>query len=197
MRDYIDSRELQEMKEQLAILTQKLEKEAIVNERLIRQSMKNKASSIRRAAIVESIITLIMIPYFIWVMPNVIAISTGLCCFTCFFMVLALVCNYYIHSRFRPDKFVLGNLLEVRKDTLMIKRFYINWLKFIGLPFIIVFFSWFVHDIRIAYPGEDLNGIYYGIGFGILLGTIIGTIQFKKIQNTADEILEQIEEMQV
>ena len=197
MRDYIDSRELQEMKEQLAILTQKLEKEAIINERLIRQSMKNKASSIRRAAIVESIITLIMIPYSIWVMPNVIAISTGLCCFTCFFMVLALVCNYYIHSRFRPDKFVLGNLLEVRKDTLMIKRFYINWLKFIGLPFIIVFFSWFVHDIRIAYPGEDLNGIYYGIGFGILLGTIIGTILFKKIQNTADEILEQIEEMQV
>ena len=197
MRDYIDSRELQEMKEQLAILTQKLEKEAIVNERLIRQSMKNKASSIRRAAIVESIITLIMIPYSIWVMPNVIAISTGLCCFTCFFMVLALAGNYYTHSRFRPDKFVLGNLLEVRKDTLMIKRFYINWLKFIGLPFIIVFFSWFVHDIRIAYPGEDLNGIYYGIGFGILLGTIIGTIQFKKIQNTADEILEQIEEMQV
>ena len=197
MRDYIDSRELQEMKEQLAILTQKLEKEAIINERLIRQSMKNKASSIRRAAIIESIITLMMIPYFIWVMPNVIAISTGLCCFTCFFMVLALVCNYYTHSRFRPDKFVLGNLLEVRKDTLMIKRFYINWLKFIGLPVIIVFFSWFVHDIRIAYPGEDLNGIYYGIGFGILLGTIIGTILFKKIQNTADEILEQIEEMQV
>lgn len=197
MRDYIDSRELQEMKEQLAILTQKLEKEAIINERLIRQSMKNKASCIRRAAIIESIITLIMIPYSIWVMPNVIAISTGLCCFTCFFMVLALAGNYYTHSRFRPDKFVLGNLLEVRKDTLMIKRFYINWLKFIGLPFIIVFFSWFVHDIRIAYPGEDLNGIYYGIGFGILLGTIIGTIQFKKIQNTADEILEQIEEMQV
>ena len=196
MRDYIDSRELQEMKEQLAILTQKLEKEAIVNERLIRQSMKNKASSIRRAAIIESIITLIMIPYFIWVMPNVIAISTGLCYFTCFFMVLALVCNYYIHSRFRPEKFIGSNLLEVRKDTLMMKKFYINWLKFIGIPFIIVFFSWFVHDIRLACPGEELNGIYYGIGFGILLGTIIGTILFKKIQNTANEILEQIEEMQ-
>ena len=92
--NYIESKELQEMKEQLAILTQKLEKETIVNERLIRQSMKDKASTIRRKAIVESIVTLIMIPYFIWVMPNVIAISTGLCCFTCFFMVLALVCNY-------------------------------------------------------------------------------------------------------
>ena len=196
MMNYIESKELQEMKEQLAILTQKLDKEAIVNERLIRQSMKNKATSIRKIAIAESIVTLIMIPYILWVMPNVIAISTGLCCFTCFFMVLALAGNYYIHSRFRPDKFVLGNLLEARKDTLTMKRFYINWLK-IGIPFLVAFFSWFIHDIRLAYPGEELNGIYYGIGFGILLGTTIGIIQFKRIQNTADEILEQIEEMQV
>ena len=48
MKNDIESRELQEMKEQLAILTQKLEKETIVNERLLRQSMKNKASSIRK-----------------------------------------------------------------------------------------------------------------------------------------------------
>jgi hypothetical protein len=197
MKDYIDSRELQEMKEQLAILTQKLEKETIVNEQLIRQSMKDKASSIRRVAIVESIITLVMIPYLICVMPEVGGISTSLCYFACFFMILALVCNYYIHSRFRPDKFTKGNLLEVRKDTLTMKRFYINWLKFIGLPFIIVFFCWFIHDIRLAYPGENLNGIYGGMGFGILLGTIIGSIQFKKIQNTANEILEQIEDMKV
>ena len=197
MMNDIDSRELQEMKEQLAILTQKLEKETIVNERLIRQSMKNKASSIRRVAIAETIITLIMIPYFIWVMPEILNISTGLCYFTCFFMALALVCNYYIHSRFRPDKFIEGNLLEARKDTLLMKKIYINWLKFIALPFIIVFFSWFIHDIRLAYPSEELNGIYYGIGFGILIGSIIATILFKRVQNAANEILEQIEEMQV
>jgi Na+/glutamate symporter len=42
-----------------------------------------------------------------------------------------------------------------------------------------------------------LNGIYYGIGFGILIGSIIATILFKRVQNAANEILEQIEEMQV
>ena len=68
----MDSRELQQMKEQLAILTQKLNKETIVNERLMRQAMKSKASSIRKQAITESAITLIMIPYTIWVMPEVI-----------------------------------------------------------------------------------------------------------------------------
>ena len=194
MNEYMDSRELQQMKEQLATLTKKLDKETIVNERLMRQTMKSKASSIRKEAIIESIITLIMIPYTIWVMPEVIGISTGLCCFTCFFMVLALAGNYYIHSRFRPNKFVQGNLLEVRKDTLNMKKFYINWLK-IGIPFLIIFFSWFIHDIHQASHEENLNGIYYGIGFGILIGSIVGIMTFRKIQRTADEILEQIEEM--
>ena len=194
MNDF-DSRELQEMKKQLSILTQKLEKETIVNERLIRQSMKNKASSIRRTAIVEAIITLAMIPYFIFVMPKILAISTGLCYFTCFFIVLALAGSYHIHSRFRPDKFVQGNLIEVRKDTLNMKKSYINWLK-IGIPFLIVFFSWFIHDMQQAYPKENLYGIYCGIGFGILIGSIVGIMSFRKIQHTANEILEQIEEMQ-
>ena len=195
MMNYIDSKELQEMKEQLAILTQKLEKETIVNERLIRLSMKNKASSIRRIAIVQTIITLIMVPYFIWVVPEILKISTNLCYFTCFFMVLSLVCDYYIHTRFRPKKFIQGNLLEIRKDTLMMKKIYVNWIKFIGLPFLIVFFSWLVHDIRLAYPDENLNVIYYGIGFSILVGGIIGFIQYRKIQNVANEILEQIEDI--
>ena len=74
MNEYIDSKELQQMKEQLAILTKKLDKETIVNERLMRQAMKSKASSIRKQAIIESVITLIMIPYTIWIMPEVIGI---------------------------------------------------------------------------------------------------------------------------
>ena len=195
MMNEFDSRELQEMKKQLAILSQKLEKETIVNERLIRQSMKNKASSIRRVAIFHTLFSLFLIPYFIWIAPHDLNISTGLCYFTCFFMVLSLVCDYYIHTRFRPKKFIQGNLLEIRKDTLMMKKIYVNWIKFIGLPFLIVFFSWLVHDIRLAYPDENLNVIYYGIGFSILVGGIIGFIQYRKIQNVANEILEQIEDI--
>lgn len=195
MNEYMDSRELQQMKEQLAILAQKLNKEAIVNERLMRNAMKNKASVLRRKAIFESIITLIMIPYFIWVMPGLVGISTGLCAFTCFFMVLALGYNYYIHTHFRPEKFAHGNLLEVREDTLMLKKYYANWLKFIGLPFIVVFLGWFAHDISQVMQGDELKFALGGMAIGVVIGLIIGTWQYRKIQHTADEILQQIEEM--
>ena len=197
MNEYIDSRELQQMKEQLAILTQKLNKETIVNERLMRSAMKNKASWLRRKAIIESVITLIMIPYFIWVMPGLCGISVEFCAFVCFFLVLALGYNYYIHTHFRPDKFAHGNLLEARKDTLMLKKFYANWLKFIGIPFIVVFFAWFIHDMAQVIHGEALQGVLGGMAVGVVIGSIIGIYRYRKIQRTADEILTQIEEMQV
>lgn len=187
--------EFEEMKAQLALLNKKLEKETIVNERLIRRSMKEKASSLRRKAIVESIISAIMIPYFIWVMPELIGLSTGFCVFVCFMLALALGYNYYIHSHFRPDEFVYGDLVKAKKNTLMLKKFYANWLKFIGIPFIIVFLGWFAYEIKQHFQGEELQSILGGMVIGLVLGVIIGTYRYLKTQRMADAILDQIEEL--
>ena len=65
MTNSIDSKELLEMKEQLLLLTRKLEKETIVNERLIRRSMKEKADKLSLQLIVEGLVAFIMIPFFI------------------------------------------------------------------------------------------------------------------------------------
>lgn len=187
--------EFEEMKAQLALLNKKLEQETIVNERLIRRSMKEKASSLRRKAIIESIISLIMIPYFIWVMPQLIGLSTGFCLFVCFMLALALGYNYYIHSHFRPDEFPYGDLIKAKKDTLMLKKFYANWLKFIGIPFIIVFLGWFAFEIKQHFQGEELQSILGGMAIGLVLGVIIGTYRYLKTQRMADDILTQIEEL--
>ena len=187
--------EFEEMKAQLALLNKKLEQETIVNERLIRRSMKEKASSLRRKAIIESVVSLIMIPYFIWVMPQLIGLSTGFCMFVCFMLALALGYNYYIHSHFRPDEFVYGDLVKAKKNTLMLKKFYANWLKFIGIPFIIVFLGWFAFEIKQHFQGEELQSILGGMTIGIVLGVIIGTYRYLKTQRMADDILTQIEEL--
>ena len=187
--------EFEEMKAQLALLNKKLEQETIVNERLIRRSMKEKASSLRRKAIVESIISFIMIPYFIWVMPQLIGLSTGFCLFVCFMLALALGYNYYIHSHFRPDEFVYGDLIKAKKNTLMLKKFYANWLKYIGIPFIIVFLGWFAFEIKQHFQGEELQSILGGMAIGLVLGVIIGTYRYLKTQRMADDILTQIEEL--
>jgi len=187
--------EFEEMKAQLALLNKKLEQETIVNERLIRRSMKEKASSLRRKAIIESVVSLIMIPYFIWVMPNLVGLSTGFCLFVCFMLILAIGYNYYIHSHFRPDEFVYGDLVKAKKNTLMLKKFYANWLKFIGIPFIIVFLGWFAYEIKQHFQGEELQRVLGGMAIGLVLGVIIGTYRYLKTQRMADDILTQIEEL--
>lgn len=186
--------ELEEMKAQLALLNKKLEKETIVNERLIRRAMKNKAWGIRRKIMAESVVCLLMIPYFIWVMPTVVGVSMGFCYYTAFFMLLALVFNGYIYKNFCPQDFLLGNLLEARKNTLKLKRLYSSWL-IIGIPFAVVFFSWFVYDMAQVYQGEDLRGQITAGVIGGVIGGIVGTFQYRKIQRTADEILQQIEDI--
>lgn len=187
--------ELEEMRAQWAILNKKLEKEMIVNERLIRKAMKDKAWSLRKKAIVESMITAIMIPYFLFVMPELLGLSIGICLFACFFMVLALGYNYYIHSHFQPDEFIYGDLIKARKNTLKSKKLYANWLKFVGIPFIIVFLGWFAYEIAEVIHGNELHSVWIGMGLGLLLGASIGIYQYTKVQRTLDDILEQIEDL--
>lgn len=187
--------ELEEMKAQLALLNKKLEKETIVNERLIRRAMKNKAWGIRRKIIAESILTILMIPYFILVMPVVVELSMGFCCFVVFFMLLALAYNGYIYKNFRPQDFLQGSLLEARKDTLKLKRLYAFWLKYIGIPFIVVFLSWFIYEMSRLYQGESLYGMLIGMLVGAVIGAIVGSFRYRKVQGMANEILEQIDEI--
>ena len=187
--------ELEEMRAQLAILNKKLEKETIVNERLMRSSMKDKAWTLRRKAIVEAIVTIISIPYFMWGMPNLLGLSMGFCTFVCLMMILALGYNYYIHTHFRPDEFIYGNLVKARKDTMMLKKFYANWVKYIGIPFIVIFLGWFAYEITQKLQGEQLQSVLIGMGVGIVLGLVIGIFNYCRTQRIADDILQQIEEL--
>ncbi|MBQ8441967.1 MAG: hypothetical protein IJX29_01250, partial [Bacteroides sp.] len=75
------------------------------------------------------------------------------------------------------------------------KKFYSNWLKFIGIPFLVVFFTWFIHDMTQVIHGEELKGVLGGMVIGAVIGGIIGVYRYNKVQRTADEILEQIEEI--
>ena len=98
MTNNIDSKELLEMKEQLLLLTRKLEKETIVNERMIRRSMKEKADRLNRRLIVEIIVCLIMIPFVICVLPNFSKVSMPFCIFSAGFLYLPsciiFICTY-------------------------------------------------------------------------------------------------------
>ena len=192
----VDSKELQEMKEQLALLMRKLEKEIIVSERLIRKAMKEKAYWLRRNLIIESIVCLMMIPFFIWILPGISKVSTQFCIISVAFMLLAVFYSYYMYSRFHPKKFIEGNLIEVRKETLRFKKLTLRWTYCIGIPFLIVYIIFFIYEKMQFYQGELLKIVLICGAVGFFLGGIIGGLQLKRTLRTANEILKQIEELE-
>ena len=193
MTNNIDSKELLEMKEQLLLLTRKLEKETIVNERLIRRSMKEKADKLTRQLIAESLVAFIMVPFFILVLSAISKVSMFFCIFSAGFFALGVL---YMYMRFRPGKFIEGNLIEARKDTLNFKKQSIWWTYCIGIPFLIVFVTCFVYDKMQYYQGEILYIVFISGGIGFLIGGCIGIYTFTRMLRTADDILKQIEELE-
>ena len=196
MNNTIDSKELQEMKAQLELLTKKLERETIVNGRLIRHSMKEKANTLRRNIIIESLVCIIMIPFFIWILPQISPHSMYFCSFSTAFMVLALVYNYYMSREFHTKDFSEANLIEARKATLKFQRLTRRWTYCIGIPFLMVFIPWFVYENALVYKGEMLQIPLISAAIGLFIGGVIGIYQFNKTIRTTDEILMQIEELE-
>ena len=196
MTNNIDSKELLEMKEQLSLLIKKLDKETIVNERMIRRSMKEKADRLNRRLIMEIIVCFIMIPFFICVLPNFSKVSMPFCIFSAGFFALAVLYNFYMYIRFCPRKFIEGNIIEVRKDTLNFKKHTLRWTYCIGIPFLVVYVAWFVYEKMQYYQGEILQIVLVSGGIGFLIGGAIGINVFIKDLRTTDDILSQIEELE-
>ena len=196
MTNNIDSKEMLEMKEQLSLLIKKLDKETIVNERMIRRSMKEKADRLNRRLIVESLVALIMIPFFICVLPNLSKVSMPFCIFSAGFFAIAILYDFYMYLRFRPQKFIEGNMIEARRDTLNFKKQTLRWTYCIGIPFLVVYIAWFVYEKMQYYQGEILKIVLVSALIGFLIGGAIGINVFIKTLRATDEILMQIEELE-
>ena len=198
MTPYIESKELLEMKEQMALLKQKLDKEKIINEQLMRRVMNMKASSLRTKAILESILALTVIPVFTWVMHSLFHFSIALCLFFGIVVTCAQIYSYYIHHHFRPKDFINNSVIEAQKETLQLKTYYANWLKYISIPFDITFLTWFIYEAIQLSQANNTSTIIFSISFVVIFIAvfILAMGQYYKIQRTADEIISQIEELE-
>ena len=193
MDNYMDSRELMEMKEQLSILTKKLEKETIVNEKLMRRATKEKISKMQRHALIKGIAIALAVPYSLACMYY-LGTSWCLNAVTICLLIFALYSDYRIHRNLRSNEAMQGNLLEVRKKVLRIKQAYKDWIKF-SIPVTLVWIVWFLYEVS-QQAHVSKYAVIIGAVIGGIIGGILGTIEYKKMQRDADEILEQIEEVQ-
>lgn len=193
----IERNELLEMREQLATLKKQLDTQEIINDRLLKDAMSRKLSSINRSAIWICLVCLIMMP-FGYLNFQRLGHSAAFCIATSLLFFICFVAVFLSHYRLRKSDIRNGDLITTYTEVARMRKIYKSW-HYFSIPILVVWFAWFVYEVyqNVAHENIEMMLIISGGGiFGGIIGGIIGLRIHKRTLRTADDLLRQIEELQ-
>ena len=182
--------DLDMMRTQLATLKSKLEQQEIVNDRLMRQSMRKNVSSINTRNLILCILSLLMIPYCYWIFVKMCNFSIYFWVFTALFNVACIVYTLYNTKDIINPQLTKDSMVEVHRKVARAKKLNAQWL-YVGIPFIVVWLSWLVYEIYKQGGQELLEVFMWPCIAGAVIGGIFGIKVFFKTQRQYQEIMEQ------
>ena len=191
MEELFNTAELNEMKEQISLLRRKLEKETIVNEKLIRASMRDKLKAVKRRSYILCAVVIGACP--LWATPIFDFHSIWFIGVTIAFLFIAVAYEIYCNQLLSTQNYVSGNLIDEARKLNRYKQLSRQWHWF-SIPFLFIWLSWFVYEAT-SVGDFHANNILIGGLIGGTIGGVIGWRIYRKGQNTVSEVIEQIEEL--
>ena len=186
--------ELEDMRQQMQTLKKKLQQQEIVNDRLIRQSMKRNASLINRTYLWLIILAVLMVPYGYWAFVVLSHFSTVFWIGTSIYMLVCAGATYYNKRNVNDASLMTRNLLDVRRQMARAKKFDSDWLL-IGIPTVLLWLGWFFYEVYQQGHGLTSHPMFWTGCVGGTIGAIIGFSIHFKIQRQYQEIIDQIEDI--
>ena len=186
--------DLENMRQQMTTLKNKLNKQEIVNDRLIRRSMKNEVGTITRRYYIIMALGLFMVPYGYWCFVKLCGLSLFFWIVTSIFMLVCTGATYYTLRKINDPNMMNRNLVEARKKVASAKKFEVNWL-FFGIPAVVLWMSWFLYETYQLHGGALSNGLFWGGSIGGIIGAICGLSLNFRTQRQYQDIIDQIEDL--
>ena len=188
----INNSELETMRAQIALLKDKLDKETIVSEKLLRDTMRHKARTINNNAWISVVASIFVIFWALTFLP-----SEGFSWwFTGATILMMLVCDFFTW-KYHKDvnaKTMSGDLLTVAKVMKQLRDNYKKWLKY-SIAMIAVWFVWFAIEYCIQLSDWRVAVIMIvALLIGLAIGGFIGLKMHNAVIRNAEEIINQIEE---
>ena len=182
------------MRQQMTTLKNKLNQQEIVNDRLMRRSMRNEVSKITRRYYIIVALSVFMVPYGYWCFVELSGLSIPFWIVTSIFMLICGGATFYNSRKISDPELMSHSLVEARKKVASAKKFEYNWLLF-GIPAVILWLCWFLYDVY-QMNGESIyNGLFLGGCIGGIIGAIIGINIHFRTQRQYQDIIDQIEDL--
>ncbi len=185
--------ELQEMREQLASFKQQLAGQKIINDKLMRRAMSEKASRLMRkknGILVMGLIAIfVSIPIF-----HSFGFPPYFLIYTAAMIIFSMAMTIVYHSKVDKADFMNGNLKEAATEFKKLRNNYKQW-YWIAVPVIVIYMALFYYSsLQMDIEQEILNSLMIGGSVGALIGAFIGTRINNNIINLCGEIIRDLEE---
>ena len=183
---------LREMQQQMQQLREKLNKEQIINERLLQKSCRQTVDRLKfksNLPIVFAIIAILCSPAYLS-----FGISPWFLIFTCVLMLVSIVATILTNRHIpQMDK----DLVTATNELTRYKKIHAEWLKY-SIPALIVWLGCLIWDFlrNQTISKVEFYGFIAGISTGLILGILLGLKIRRDQLNAADELISQIEELQ-
>ena len=192
--------ELEQLREQMSVFKDKLNKQQIINDQLVRNTMKSKLSWIKSFVWGE----IIIIPIMLLGMA-VFHAGTGLSWWLYGFLAIGLIADAtgdFIINRIPKGQLLSGDLVETSKRLVKMKKQRTSWF-IIGLIFVTIWLVWFIVELVLktdpgcALPDHNLVIAIMAIAVAVggVIGGIISWLIFRKMQRTNNQLIEQINQV--
>jgi hypothetical protein len=186
--------ELESMRQQMNTLKNKLNQQEILNDRVMRRSMRNEVNTITRRYYIIMAVGLFMVPYGYWSFVKLAGLSLFFWIVTSIFMLICVGATYYTCRKINDPNLMNRNLVEARKKVASAKKFEADWL-FFGIPAVVLWLGWFLYEVYQIHGGAIDNGFFWGGCIGGIIGAICGLSLNFKTQRQYQAIIDQIEDI--
>lgn len=169
----MENQEIEEMRSQISLLRNKLEKQQIINDTIVAAAIKNNVAVIEwrmRIPIVAGVFALIYCPF---AFGYLLHISMPLVVFTELMVALSLAGSVWL-VHLIPTAADRG--ADIAEFVRRLDRFDgIRKRQLIaGMILCTVFFAWFLNDLAANYETEEFYEMMVAVCVGLVLGLIIG-----------------------
>ena len=186
--------ELENMRQQMTMLKNKLNQQEIVNDRLIRHSMKNTASNINRTYIWLIVLSVLMVPYGYWAFVVLSHFSIAFWIGTSIFMLVCGAATYYNKRNVSDTNLMTNNLVDVGRHMARGKKFDADWL-FYGIPGSVLWLAWFFYEVYKQNHDLFSHPMFWAGCVGGTIGAFVGFSIHFKTQRQYQDIIDQIEDL--
>ena len=190
--------QLEEMRQQMAILKEKLDKQEIINDQLMRKAVGTKLRKIvieRRKKLFFILAGLIYVPAVLY---GLLKLDLWFIIVTILFFAVGAAYDIYYTAGINDEDLQNKRLLETKERIIRMKRMNTRWLWF-SIPFVIVWIATFFWQILYRMDDGEAHlhaqPILIGGLVGGVIGGIIGTVIYQRQQHRASELIEDIEEL--